>query len=78
MNNETKGVKFETLDKMCDIFDCEIGDLIIRKKRNRRSNNQYIIDSVVSEIKNIDLLNTSVSELYNSINNIQQNKKNIQ
>lgn len=49
-----------------------------KKKRNRRSNNKGIINSAVNEIKNIDLLNTSVSELYNSINNIQQNLKNIQ
>lgn len=49
-----------------------------KKKRNRRSNNKDIINSAVIEIKNMDLLNTSVSELYNSINNIQQNLKNIQ
>lgn len=36
MNNEAKGVKFETLDKMCDIFNCEIGDLIIRKKGKKK------------------------------------------
>lgn len=49
-----------------------------KNKRNRRSNNKDIVNSAVIEIKNIDLLNTSVSELYNSINNIQQNLKNMQ
>lgn len=36
MNNETKSIKFETLEKMCDIFDCEIGDIVVRKKGRKR------------------------------------------
>lgn len=30
MNNETTSIHFETLEKMCDIFECEPGDLIER------------------------------------------------
>ena len=32
MNNETSSIKFETLEKMCDIFNCETGEIIARKK----------------------------------------------
>lgn len=27
MNNETSGIRFETLDALCKILDCPIGDL---------------------------------------------------
>ncbi len=30
MNNETTSIHFETLEKMCDIFECEPGDIIER------------------------------------------------
>ena len=36
MDNITTGIKFETLEKMCDILDCEPGDIIIRKKSIRK------------------------------------------
>lgn len=32
MDNKTKAIHFETLEKMCKILDCEIGELIIVKK----------------------------------------------
>lgn len=46
-----------------------------KSKKKQRLNKKNIIESCVNEIKNIDLLNTSVSELYSSINNIQQKLK---
>ena len=36
MNNETNSIRFDTLEKMCDIFDCEIGDIIVRKKGKKK------------------------------------------
>ena len=36
MNNETISIHFETLEKMCDILECEPGDIIIRKKSIRK------------------------------------------
>ena len=36
MNNETSSIKFETLEKMCDIFNCEISDTVVRKKGRKR------------------------------------------
>lgn len=36
MNNETASIKFETLEKMCDIFDCEISDIVVRKKGRKK------------------------------------------
>lgn len=36
MNNETSSIKFETLEKMCDIVNCEISDIVIRKKGRKR------------------------------------------
>ena len=32
MNNETSGIHFDTLEKMCEILDCEPGDIIVRKR----------------------------------------------
>ena len=32
MNNDISGIKFETLEKMCKIFNCEVGELITFKK----------------------------------------------
>ena len=32
INNETISIKFEYIDKLCDIFNCEIQDLFIREK----------------------------------------------
>lgn len=32
MENQTTGIRFDTLEKMCDIFNCEIGDIIVRSK----------------------------------------------
>ncbi|MCI8641041.1 MAG: helix-turn-helix domain-containing protein [Clostridia bacterium] len=36
MDNSTTGIKFETLEKMCKILECEPGDIIIRKKIIRK------------------------------------------
>lgn len=36
MDNTTTGIKFETLEKMCKILDCEPGDIIVRKKSIRK------------------------------------------
>ncbi len=36
MENQTTGIRFDTLEKMCDIFNCEIGDIIVRKKVKKR------------------------------------------
>jgi putative transcriptional regulator len=30
MTTEARAVRFDTLEKLCDFFDCEPGDLIIR------------------------------------------------
>lgn len=32
MNNETNSIRFDTIDKLCSIFNCEIGELIELKK----------------------------------------------
>ena len=36
INNESTGIKFETIDKMCKLFDCEVGDLIEFKDDNKK------------------------------------------
>ena len=30
-----KGVRFETLEKICDYLDCEPGDILTREKKSR-------------------------------------------
>ena len=36
MNNQTSGIYFETLDKICEILDCEPGDVLVRKREKRK------------------------------------------
>ena len=36
MDNQTTGIRFDTLEKMCDVLNCEIGDIIVRKKGKRK------------------------------------------
>ena len=36
INNTTTSIHFETLERICEILDCEPGDIIIRKKGKRR------------------------------------------
>ena len=36
INNETAVIKFDTLEKICDVLDCEPGDIIVRKKYVRK------------------------------------------
>lgn len=37
MENQTNGIRFDTLEKMCDVLNCEIGDIIIRKKGKKKN-----------------------------------------
>jgi len=34
IENETRSISFEMIDKLCEIFDCTISELIILKKPN--------------------------------------------
>ena len=36
IDNNTTVIKFETLEKVCNILDCEPGDIIVRKKSIRK------------------------------------------
>nr|DAQ62400.1 MAG TPA: hypothetical protein [Caudoviricetes sp.] len=36
MNNETKAIHFDTLEKMCNLFECEIGELVEIRKDKRK------------------------------------------
>ena len=43
MDNQTKAIHFETLEKICNLFDCEIGELIEIKrnpKKKRKDDNK--------------------------------------
>ena len=40
MDNITTGIKFETLEKMYIVLDCEPGDIIVRKKSIRKKVNK--------------------------------------
>lgn len=39
MDNVSTSIHFETLERICDLLDCEPGDIIKRKKGTRRKNN---------------------------------------
>ena len=36
MENETIAINFDNLEKICDILECEPGDIIVRRKTKRR------------------------------------------
>lgn len=35
MNNETDSIHFHTLEKLCDVLDCEPGEIIVFKKERK-------------------------------------------
>ena len=37
MKHKTKGIKFDTLENLCDLFQCEIGELVAVKKDSRKN-----------------------------------------
>ena len=38
MENTSTSIHFSTLERICEILDCEPGEIIIRKKGTRRRN----------------------------------------
>lgn len=36
MKHKTKGIKFDTLENLCNLFECEIGELVVVKKDSRK------------------------------------------
>ena len=32
LDNETISIRFDTLDRICEVLDCEISDIIVRKR----------------------------------------------
>lgn len=36
INNKTKSIHFETLERICELLDCEPGDIITRKRTIKR------------------------------------------
>lgn len=38
MNNETTGIRFDTLEKLCNILECDPGDIIVKKNENTKTN----------------------------------------
>lgn len=36
-NDKATRVDYETLDKLCDLFECEVGDLIIKVVENKQN-----------------------------------------
>lgn len=37
MENKTTSIHFDTLEKMCDLFNCEVGEIIVRKKGKNKN-----------------------------------------
>ena len=37
MENQTSSIRFETLEKMCDLFDCDVDDILVRKKGKKKN-----------------------------------------
>lgn len=41
MNNETVSIRFDTLEKICEVLECEPGEVIVRKKYLKRKKVNY-------------------------------------
>lgn len=39
MNNNTKGIKFDTLEKLCTVLDCTPNDIFKFKESDKEKNN---------------------------------------
>ncbi|MBQ9298844.1 MAG: helix-turn-helix transcriptional regulator [Clostridia bacterium] len=39
MNNETSSIHFSTIERLCTIFECTPGDIIVLKKGKKRGGN---------------------------------------
>ena len=37
INNETTGIHFDTLEKLCKVLDCEPGDILVLKKKRKNN-----------------------------------------
>ena len=37
MDNETSGIHFASLEKLCSVLECEPGDILVLKKRKEKS-----------------------------------------
>ncbi len=37
MDNKTTSIRFDTIDKLCDIFNCEVGEIIERTNDNEQT-----------------------------------------
>lgn len=48
MNNETTGIHFDTLEKLCTVLDCEPGDIIVLNKENTKTKDSINDDSLLS------------------------------
>ena len=36
IDNETTGIHFDTLEKLCNVLECEPGDILVLKKRKEK------------------------------------------
>jgi putative transcriptional regulator len=43
INNETARVDFETLERLCEYFDCQPGDILIRLPNNTEAGRQGVV-----------------------------------
>lgn len=39
MNNNTKGIRFETIEKLCDVLDCTPNDIFKIEKNQKENEN---------------------------------------
>lgn len=39
MNNNTKGIRFETIEKLCDVLDCTPNDIFKIEKEQKENEN---------------------------------------
>lgn len=47
VDNKVTGIQFETLEKLCNVFECEPGEILVIKKTNsRRKKNEQTTKTI--------------------------------
>ena len=63
MDNKTIAIHFETLEKICDVLQCEPGDVIVRKKTRKKVKRMSKLMKQYNELKKKMHLQFICSEL---------------
>lgn len=51
---EAKSIPLDTLDKLCEVLNCQTGDLLVRVPKNDEEKANLIIEQVIRNLKSLE------------------------